>query len=87
MAERLKDIKFDVAITSDLKRAKQTAESIKNKNESIDQLVTWKIVRERCLGEFEGDVDLHRSLRIVENSVKIETPLHLDLLVANQFMI
>ena len=40
------------------------------RNESIDKLKTWKTVRERCLGEFEGDVDLHRSLRIVENAVK-----------------
>jgi len=70
LGERLKDEKFDVAITSDLKRATQTAELIMKRNESIDRLKTWKTVRERCLGEFEGDVDLHRSLRIVENAVK-----------------
>ena len=70
LGERLKDERFDVAITSDLKRATQTAEAIMKRNESIDRLKTWKIVRERCLGEFEGDVDLHRSLRIVEKAVK-----------------
>ena len=70
LGERLKDIKFDFAITSDLKRATQTAEAIMQKNESIKKLNTWRIVRERCLGEFEGEVDLHRSLRIVENAVK-----------------
>ena len=70
LGERLKDIKFDFAITSDLKRASQTAEAIMQKNESIKKLTKWRIVRERCLGEFEGEVDLHRSLRIVENAVK-----------------
>jgi len=70
LGERLKDMKFDAAITSDLKRATQTAKAIMKRNESIDTLKTWKTVRERCVGEFEGDVDLCRSLRIVENAVK-----------------
>ena len=54
VAERLKDTVFDLAITSDLKRATQTAEAIKKKNDSIKELVTWRLVRERCLGDFEG---------------------------------
>merc|ERR1712038_1190065 len=49
LGERLKDIKFNFTITSDLKRASQTAEAIMKKNESVKNLNTWKIVRERCL--------------------------------------
>ena len=70
VADRLKDTKFDLAITSDLKRAMQTGEAIMKKNDSITALTTWKIVRERCLGDFEAEAELHRPLRKVENAVE-----------------
>ena len=69
VADRLRNTKFDLAFTSDLKRARLTAEAIKKKNDSIKELISWKVVRERCLGDFEGAVDLYRALRTVENAV------------------
>ena len=69
VADRLKSTNFDLAISSDLKRAMQTAEAIMNKNDSINELISWRIVRERCLGEFEGITELYRALRVVENAV------------------
>ena len=70
LADRLKDFKFDLAITSDLKRAMQTAEEIMKKNESINELIPWRIVRERCIGDFEGAVEPFMSLITVENAVE-----------------
>ena len=70
LADRLKDTKFDLAITSDLKRAMQTAEAIMKKNESINELIPWKIVRERCIGDFEGFVEPFMGLITVENAVE-----------------
>ena len=70
VANRLQDIKFDLAISSDLKRAMQTAEAIKEKNDSINELIYWRIVRERCIGNFEGVVEHYRALRTVENAVE-----------------
>ena len=52
--KRLKDTKFDLAISSDLKRAKQTAKAIVDANSSIDTFEEWRLVRERCVGDFEG---------------------------------
>ena len=69
VADRLKDTAFDLAITSDLKRATQTAEAIEKSNDSIKELVTWRLVRERCLGDFEGVQEVYKALRIVENAV------------------
>ena len=77
-AHRLKNTKFDLAITSDLKRAMQTAEAIQKKNNSIDELVCWKIVRERCLGDFEGVhehyIALRDSLHITSSLICVWAP-------------
>jgi broad specificity phosphatase PhoE len=70
LADRLKYFKFDLAITSDLKRAMQTAEAIMEKNESINELTPWRIIRERCIGDFEGVVEPFMALITVENAVE-----------------
>ena len=55
VADRFKNMEFDLAISSDLKRARQTAEAIMYKNASITNLKIWRIVRERCLGDIAGN--------------------------------
>eukprot|EP00092_Neocalanus_flemingeri_P031107 GFUD01033788.1.p1 GENE.GFUD01033788.1~~GFUD01033788.1.p1 ORF type:complete len:240 (+),score=61.68 GFUD01033788.1:126-845(+) len=70
VAKRLATKKFDFAISSDLKRAKDTANAIACENDTIDTLVEWKNVRERCLGIFEGIPGLYRSQNIVENAIE-----------------
>ena len=67
--KRLKDTKFDLAISSDLKRAKQTAKAIVDANNSIDTFEEWRVVRERCVGDFEGREDVDAALIIVEKAV------------------
>ena len=69
VGNRLKDIKFDLAITSDLKGTMQTAEAIMNKNESINKLIPWEIVRERSFGDFECVWKFHNALATVEKAV------------------
>ena len=54
VAKRLSTQKFDFAVSSDLKRAKDTANAIASLNDSIDTVVEWKSVRERCLGIFKS---------------------------------
>ena len=51
-ALKLKNIKFDAIFSSDLTRAKRTAEIIKLDRELVIQ--TSKLLRERALGSFEG---------------------------------
>jgi probable phosphoglycerate mutase len=68
VANRLKDTNFHLAITSDLKRTRQTAEAITKKNGYIDILHDWPIVRERCNGDFEGIPDLCNALWTIEES-------------------
>ena len=68
VADRLKDIKFDLAISSDLKRTVQTAEAIMNRNHSIEQLKYWSVARERCMGDFEGNSAVSKALWTIECS-------------------
>ena len=70
VGERLKNKKFDLVISSDLKRAKQTAEIIVDLNNSIDHFEEWKDVRERCVGDFEGNEIVDSALITVEKAVK-----------------
>ena len=69
VAQRLKDVHFDLAISSDLKRAVKTGEAILSINESIDEILQWKIARERCFGDFEGLPEVLNALRTVEEAV------------------
>ena len=57
IAERFKDTKFDMAITSDMKRTAQTSKAIMSKNSSIKDFNYWTIARERYMGDFEFDRD------------------------------
>ena len=52
VADEFKNIKFDMIFSSDLTRAKRTAEIIKLDREIIVQ--TSKLLRERAYGSFEG---------------------------------
>lgn len=52
VAEKFKDIKFDLAISSDLMRAKRTAELITLEHKLA--IETTNKLRERTFGEFEG---------------------------------
>ncbi|MFC1627311.1 histidine phosphatase family protein [Patescibacteria group bacterium] len=52
VAKRLKNIKFDAAYSSDLSRAKQTAEIIVLEHELA--VVTRKAIREQSMGKYEG---------------------------------
>ena len=69
VAERFKDQKFDLAISSDMKRATQTAEAILKKSCSINKFVHWTVVRERYMGDIEFDRDLCKSLRPIDDAV------------------
>ena len=55
VGERLATTRIDLAISSDLKRARQTGEAIVEANDSVDELLEWEVVRERNGGIFEGD--------------------------------
>jgi len=68
VAARLKDIKFDVAISSDLKRTMKTAEAIMQKNCSIEKMKYWSVARERCMGDFEDIKDVEKALWTIEKS-------------------
>ena len=70
VAERLAKTKFDLAISSDLRRAKDTAEAIRMKNETIKTVEEWREVRERRLGDFEGNAELCRAQLKVEDGVR-----------------
>ncbi len=52
LAKKLKSIKFDLIFSSDLLRAKQTAEAISLEREIA--IKTTELIRERKYGEFEG---------------------------------
>jgi broad specificity phosphatase PhoE len=54
VGKRLAAQRFDLSISSDLERARDTAQAISTQNKTIDKVEEWKIVRERCLGIFEG---------------------------------
>ena len=69
LADRLKDTKFDIAITSDLPEAVETMDIVSQKNSSITQMLATKVLRERNFGEFEGISQLCSALLLVENAV------------------
>lgn len=57
VAKSLTNQHFDLAISSDLKRASQTAEAIWKENVSLNsgpEMEKWGVARERCFGEFQG---------------------------------
>lgn len=66
VAKKLKHIKFDLAFSSDLFRAKRTAEIIAAEHNLL--VKTTHLLRERSLGKYEG---MHKdSLRIFDEVVK-----------------
>jgi broad specificity phosphatase PhoE len=52
LAQHLKEIHFDAAFSSDLLRAKRTAEIIAEERKLV--ITTTALLREQCFGEFEG---------------------------------
>lgn len=54
LGERLKKIKFDHIYTSDLNRAKKTAEIISGQLDFVPQITECRDLRERNYGDFEG---------------------------------
>ena len=66
VAERLKDYKFDLAITSDMKRTTKTAEAIMKRNDSIEKLKSWPVLRERCRGDFQYQSELKSAVITLE---------------------
>ena len=69
LAERLKNTKIDLAISSDLKRAIETAEILRKKNDTISYIHCWNMLRERFFGDFEGSYEICDALLLVENAV------------------
>ena len=51
VAERLAKQKFDFTISSDLKRANDTAKAIEVTNDTIKTVEEWKVIRERRLNK------------------------------------
>ena len=70
VGERLARTRIDLAISSDLKRARQTGEAIVERNDTVDELVEWRVVRERPIGDFEGHREVLTALFTVEQAVK-----------------
>lgn len=52
LAQHLKEIHFDAAFSSDLLRAKRTAEIVAEERKLM--VTTTELLREQCFGEFEG---------------------------------
>ena len=81
LAERLKNRRFDSAMSSDYKRAIQTADMIMNRNDSINNILQWKTIRERTTGDFEAIKDLEyykrvgKALFTAEDAVKDRSDL------------
>ena len=69
IAQRFENVRFDLVIASDMKRTKQTAEAVMRKNSSIQRLVSWPVVRERYMGDFEFDREFCKSLRPIDDAV------------------
>ena len=69
LADRLKDTKFDLAITSDLPEAKDTMNIVLQKNIMLKEMLPWKMVRERNFGAFEGIPQLCNAMLLVESAV------------------
>lgn len=66
-AQRLKQIKFDMAFSSDLTRAKKTADIIAFQHKLT--VITRKVLRERSFGQFEGQpvTEVRQKLKTVLN--------------------
>jgi len=54
VAKHLAGTQFTLAISSDLARALKTGEIIREENSSFSEIEVWKVARERCFGECEG---------------------------------
>jgi len=54
VGSHLADMKFHLAISSDLQRALKTGEAIVEANESISSIESWEVARERNFGKFQG---------------------------------
>ena len=71
VAGRLANQTFNFAISSDLKRAKDTGNAIALQNDTIHTVEEWKTVRERSLGIFEGKIpDLCVAQLTVEEAIE-----------------
>ncbi len=70
VAARLSTTRIDLATSSDLQRSRQTGEAIVAANDSLKELLEWDVVRERCVGDFEGIGDLFAALYTVEKAVE-----------------
>lgn len=66
-AQRLKQVKFDMAFSSDLIRAKKTADIIAFQHKLT--VITRKALRERSFGQFEGrpEAEMREKLKTVLN--------------------
>ena len=64
--------RIDLAISSDLKRARQTGEAIVENNETVEELLEWRVVRERCLGDVEFVSEAFEDLRAAERAVAVQ---------------
>merc|ERR1712154_587985 len=80
VAERLSQKKIDLAISSDLRRALDTALAVASRHNNI-QVHTWKSARERNCGCFEKNPqmtprrrELLSSQMLVEDSIELWTP-------------
>jgi len=54
VANHLAGTEFTLAISSDLLRALKTGQSIRDANNSFEEIEVWKVARERSFGEMEG---------------------------------
>ena len=87
VGKRLAAQRFDLSISSDLERARDTAQAISTQNETIYKVEEWKIVRERCLGIFEGKIpDLCRAQITVEDAIE-DRDLLTEYLMVNLLLI
>ena len=70
IGDTLQDIKFNLAITSDMKRPIKMAENIMKKNNSITKLKYWHVLRDRWMENFQGDLRSYISLWTIDDSLK-----------------
>lgn len=70
VGERLAHTNFDLAVSSDLERTRETARSILNRSGQEGKLVLWKMVRERKLGVLEKNFELVLAQLAVERAVE-----------------
>ncbi|OGG15155.1 hypothetical protein A2773_04670 [Candidatus Gottesmanbacteria bacterium RIFCSPHIGHO2_01_FULL_39_10] len=81
-AQKLKDVKFDAAFSSDLLRAKKTAEIILLERKLA--VTTTEVLRERRFGKYEGKFfqemqHLYEKIDKLDQNERFQTPLHEDI--------